>query len=422
LALALSLVLAGCDTQADDNGGDGEKAATVTEFDLTEAVTAPIEGASPQTEIDSPEYSAAINWQTESGAPFTGASFAARAVYSATLSLAPKEGFTLDGLAEDAFTHSGASAVAYDGEDAQVTITFPRSFNSAPLLASRLQSAEDGTVAESPLPLDVYIDLNDQNNGWTALLAAIKDGGKYIALDISSCLMAGTEFDPGSANTGEPFIVKLALPLATKSTKAGTSSSGTDAPFRFFTSLKEIEGDGILSLGAFMFCASGSNMNTILTTASFPNAEEIGRWAFAYCSNLAVIEIPKAITIGATVFRYNKITSLDLPLAETIDSSAFLYCTSLETLNIPSIKSLGDSLFEETGAAKALSITMGSAAPDLRGYTFGHPEMIGGPQPPRGKRVTVRIPSGATGYTDAWKTKFGTSMNTITYETISSEE
>jgi hypothetical protein len=414
--------LAGCDTQADDNGGDGEKAATVTEFDLTEAVAAPLEGASPQTEIDCPEYSAIINWQTESGAPFTGASFAARAVYSATLSLAPKEGFTLDGLAEDAFTHSGASAVAYDGEDAQVTITFPRSFNSAPLLASRLQSAEGGTAAESPLSLDVYINLNDQNNGWTALLAAIKDGGKYIALDISSCLMAETEFDPGSANTGEPFIVKLTLPDAAESTKSERVSTNTKALFRFFTSLKEVEGGGIISLGDFAFCASIENPNMTLTRVSFPNAENIGRWAFEYCRNLAEIEIPRALTTGSSAFYYNKISRLDLPLAETINSDAFIYCTSLGTLNIPSIKSLGDSLFEETGAAKALSITMGSAAPELRGYPFGDPVAIGGPQPPRGKRVTVRIPSGATGYTDAWKTKFGTSMNTITYETISSEE
>jgi hypothetical protein len=73
-----------------------------------------------------------------------------------------------------------------------------------------------GTQA-NPIPLPVGVDLADSANGWAALLTAINDAnsgtGTYVTLDLSACTMSsGTEFNPGTANTGVDKIVSLVLP------------------------------------------------------------------------------------------------------------------------------------------------------------------------------------------------------------------
>jgi hypothetical protein len=57
--------------------------------------------------------------------------------------------------------------------------------------------------------------------------------------------MSGTEFDPGAANTGEPYITDLTLPNTAASVKAGDYLNPT---FRYFTALKSVTGDYIVSV------------------------------------------------------------------------------------------------------------------------------------------------------------------------------
>ena len=71
----------------------------------------------------------------------------------------------------------------------------------------------------APIPLPVNITLSSD---WADLLSAIQTGGKYAALDLSACTGV-TEFDPGTANTGESKIVSLVLPDGATSVKADTT-------------------------------------------------------------------------------------------------------------------------------------------------------------------------------------------------------
>ena len=68
-------------------------------------VTAPVTGATPTSTItDATEYTATITWN---GSPVT---FAASTTYTATITITPKAGYTLTGVAANFFTLAGATA------------------------------------------------------------------------------------------------------------------------------------------------------------------------------------------------------------------------------------------------------------------------------------------------------------------------
>ncbi|WP_231637817.1 S-layer homology domain-containing protein [Paenibacillus sp. FSL R5-0912] len=82
-------------------------------------VTAPVAGEAPTASIaDTAEYTAAIDW-TPADAKFTGA-----AIYTAKISLTPKPGYTLAGVAKDFFTVVGATTTNA-ADSGVVTAVFP---------------------------------------------------------------------------------------------------------------------------------------------------------------------------------------------------------------------------------------------------------------------------------------------------------
>ncbi|RII35500.1 glycosyl hydrolase family 32 [Clostridium chromiireducens] len=82
-------------------------------------VTAPVAGATPVSTItDTTEYTANIAW---SGTPVT---FAASTPYTATITITPKEGYTLIGVPKDFFTVEGATATN-DADSGVITAIFP---------------------------------------------------------------------------------------------------------------------------------------------------------------------------------------------------------------------------------------------------------------------------------------------------------
>jgi hypothetical protein len=78
---------------------------TVINIAAIPGVTAPVTGATPVTTItETTQYTGTITW---SGSPVT---FAASTAYTATITLTAKAGYTLEGVAANFFTVSGATA------------------------------------------------------------------------------------------------------------------------------------------------------------------------------------------------------------------------------------------------------------------------------------------------------------------------
>ena len=98
-----------------------EEAERVT---VTEAavggVTAPVVGEKPVTAItEGKQFTGTVTWSPEVS------TFAASTVYTATITLTPKVGYKLDGVAANFFTVAGAASVSNEANSGVVTAVFP---------------------------------------------------------------------------------------------------------------------------------------------------------------------------------------------------------------------------------------------------------------------------------------------------------
>ena len=111
-----------------------------------------------------------------------------------------------------------------------------------------------------------------RGSNWESLLNAIAAAGKYVELDLSACTIGGdspTRFDTGdnSFSTGRDRIVALILPN-TATRRVGASGFST------FSNLRTVSGQGMTIVSGFFGC-------TNLESVSFPQATEIGNYAFS---------------------------------------------------------------------------------------------------------------------------------------------
>ncbi|MDR2160018.1 MAG: leucine-rich repeat domain-containing protein, partial [Treponema sp.] len=217
-----------------------------------------------------------------------------------------------------------------------------------------------GSSAGSPIALPrLILNLADTGgNGWTDLLSALQGKGRYVNLNLSACTMDGTEFDPGTANTGEGRIVSLILPATAAEVKAGTYGNPT---FRYFTSLRNIGGAGIITIGseAFYDCIG-------LASVNLPAATGIGGYAFSGCTGLTSVSLPVATNIGSQAFSgCTGLTSVDLPAAAGIGDYAFRDCTGLASVSLPaSLTSLSGGAFG--GCTSLTDITVDAGNQNFR--------------------------------------------------------
>jgi hypothetical protein len=239
-----------------------------------------------------------------------------------------------------------------------------------------------------------------------------------------------------------------------------------------------------LTTASFPLAASIGNSAfqgcTALTTASFPAATSIGNYAFFRCTALTTVSLPASLTsidgnpfigctglanitvdgdnstykhsddhtmllnkAGTTLFSYptaegavtlNGITSIGVaafsgctdltsvffPDATSISydatspgHGAFDNCTALTTASFPKAASIGGHVFRNTGTT-ALTITLGTTAPTVSTSTD-----VSGTY---SKTVTIKAPSGRTGYDGTWPDNFKKAFGTGTTVTLNIED
>jgi hypothetical protein len=306
----------------------------------------------------------------------------------------------------------------------------PTTLQSVAVVSAYLGAVSGGANADGPVPLPVALNLADGTNGWAALLTAIQTADKFVALYLSACTMSGTEFDLYTSNPGARNIVSLVLPDTAAGIAGGTAY---ESIFRNFTALKSAGGSGITSISKYAFsnCSALTTVNfpaatsigvsaflscSALTTVSFPAATFINDYAFQDCTALTTVSFPKVTQIGGggshsfgPFFGCTTLTTVDFPEATSIGDNAFFDCKALTTANFPLAASISKSAFGGTGG-NSLTVTLGSAAPTLGSTIFINVTTA--------KTVTVRVPSGATGYDSVWQDKFKETGNAARSTTL----
>jgi hypothetical protein len=207
----------------------------------------------------------------------------------------------------------------------------------------------------SPAPLKVAMPLGNMtnsNSGWHNILTAIEEAKKFVALDLSSCTMVGSAFDPNvghqqAENAGAAYIVELILPEVAVTIKGA---------FTHFSSLKKIEGN-VNNIGNNIF-----QEHKRLTAISFPEVTEIGEYAFKDCGSLITVFFPKVMNIHYGAFYgCGSLISVSIPEIANIGNVAFYSCNSLTSVTL--------------GAITAGNFHENSSFPgNLRATYFSHPE------------------------------------------------
>jgi len=121
--IAIMLFSVGCTlngTDPADDGGNGGDSNTVIDIAAIVGVTAPAGGETPVTTItETDQYTGTVSW-SPSDNPFDY-----ETVYTATITLTAKSGYTLTGVTADFFTVGGASSVSNSADSGVVTAVFP---------------------------------------------------------------------------------------------------------------------------------------------------------------------------------------------------------------------------------------------------------------------------------------------------------
>ena len=171
-------------------------------------------------------------------------------------------------------------------------------------------------------------------------------------------------------------FTEVSFPVAT--------SIGNGA-FSYCTSLTEVNFPAATSIGNFAF-----DNCTSLTEVSFPAATSIGDSAFFSCTGLTEVSFPLATSISNEAFYgCTGLTEVSFPAATSIGGVAFGGCTGLTEVSFPAATSIGSHVFVRTGLTP-LSVYLGSNAPTVGTFMFLDVS--------NNKTVTVKVPSGATGY------------------------
>jgi hypothetical protein len=138
--LIFMLVITGCGDK--ESGGGGTSNSTVNQAAIT-GITVPATGGTPVPTItETPQYTGTVIW-----APQPAGTFAASTVYTATITLTAKAGYTFDGVTANFFTVSGASTSINAANSGTVTAEFPSTAAAAANFVSKNDESTSNDAA-----------------------------------------------------------------------------------------------------------------------------------------------------------------------------------------------------------------------------------------------------------------------------------
>lgn len=391
-------------------------------------------------------------WVFNSDKTYQCAEYGATAVKSGTWSSSGND-VTISYEANGGWAVSGTEVFTGKKEGDQVTLTLKNNSAQSSLLLGSF-GLSNKTVTLKRIGDSYYYNyryteikiINDQltEDKWKEILTDISQTDKIFVLDLSLCtrstantgggLRADGTFDPIYFE-GKGRIKSLILPNATANIKGNfyyfdlfrlsfpASVNIIDNPFTtndsvhylminsfFLTgsgSLSTIEDDKALVINnseliAYPSASGNITLNDIiiirngafkdcknLTSVSSPKATSIGDSAFYYCESLTSVSFPELTSIGGGAFgRCTSLTSVSFPKATSIGGMSFYMCHNLTSISIPEVTSIGAYAFYGINTT-SLIIILGSSAPTLGGSLFNLASA---------QTVTVKVPSGATGY------------------------
>jgi hypothetical protein len=266
-------------------------------------------------------------------------------------------------------------------------------------LRAYLDSLPENTVADPYLINLGGIDLSSADSTGDTLRTLYDSLTRFAALDLSSC---GGSSLPGITVTAAPNkknLIALSLPetvtALSRNCFAGcTNLTVAELPGVIFAGrgafadctvleqvylprLETLEGGISSSQGIFYRC-------TALSLVWLPEARDIGAYAFYGCTTLKDISLPAAETLGAySLKNCTALVSVNIPKVHTLDSQVFHGCDSLVSLSLPRVHTIGKQGFYSCNSL--ISVSLPSALSIGSQTFYGCPALVGitlGENPP----------------------------------------
>ena len=134
----------------------GNTAATVINIKAIQGITVPENGTSPVTAITgTAQYTGTVTWSPNDTI------FAPGTAYTATITLTPKSGYTLQGVGANFFTVAGANSVSNTANSGVITVVFP----ATPVIVINIKAIQGITVPASGATCVAAITNTDQYTG-----------------------------------------------------------------------------------------------------------------------------------------------------------------------------------------------------------------------------------------------------------------
>ena len=285
MLLAASLAVAGCGKNNEDNsslllsllGGGG----TVVNIAAIPGVTPPNYGETPVTTItETAQYTGTVSWSPNDDP------FAATTVYTATITLTAKSGYTLIGVAADFFTVAGATSVTNSAESGAVTAVFPAT-GAAP--ATVINIAAIPGITAPVLGATPVITITETAQ-YTGTVSWSPDDDPFAATTMYTATITLTA-KPGYTLTGV---------AANFFTVAGTTSASNSADSGVVTAVFPATGAAVINIAAIPGVTTpvygATPVTTITETAQYTGTVT---WSGSPVTFAATTEYTATITLSA---------------------------------------------------------------------------------------------------------------------------
>ena len=157
-------------------------------------VTPPVAGAAPVTAItETDQYTGKVTWL-----PAVSGTFAYNTVYTATITLTPKAGYTLSDVAANFFTVAGATTVSNAASSGIVTAVFPSTAASMIPTINLRQELGEAKATFS------FTNNSGSNKTVRFILAVYNDVGKMTEIKIDTAVIANGSNTIKDLNLGIP--------------------------------------------------------------------------------------------------------------------------------------------------------------------------------------------------------------------------
>lgn len=206
-------------------------------------VTVPVKYAVPaDAAIETAEYRAAISWSPAHN------SFAASTVYTATITLSPKAGYTLTGVAENFFTVAGAVTTTNGLDAGVITAVFPatEALSTLATLSSTIGTVSaSGAVNETITGIPVGTTLASLKAAITPAEHATFDIYEADGVSVAQALATGNKV----IVTAEDGITKTVYTVTLLVLPTPTPAAGGGVPTPSSTAVISTNGQLTLPLG-----------------------------------------------------------------------------------------------------------------------------------------------------------------------------